>query len=212
MALGILGKKIAMTRVFTASGEQVPVTVIQAGPNLVVGKRTLEQDGYTAVRVGFGERKAKHTNKPLAGEMKKAGLEKAPKVIREFRVTAEELAQYEIGKPVPADLFKDGQSVDVTGITKGKGFAGVVKKFKVGGSIEGHGSHEYFRHIGAIGQRKTPGRVFKNKKMPGHQGVEKVTIQNLKIVSVDSENGLILVKGGIPGAQNGLVVIRSTVK
>lgn len=208
---GILGKKIGMTRVFTDSGEQVPVTVVQAGPCTVIGKRTQETDSYTALRLGFGTRKASRTNQARAGEAKKAGVE-APQYIREFRMNDEELAGYEVGQVVKADVFEKGQAVDVTGWTRGLGFAGVVKKFKVGGMIEGHGTHEFFRHIGSIGQRKSPGRVFKNKKMPGRKGNVRVMTQNLKVVGVDVENNLLLIHGAVPGAPNGFVIIRPSFK
>jgi large subunit ribosomal protein L3 len=201
-----------MTRVFTETGTQVPVTVVNAGPCTVVGKRTQETDGYTALRVGFGLRKDKHTNKPLAGEAKKAGV-KSSRVIREFRVTGEELAKYEVGQTLTAsDLFVKGQAIDVVGTSKGKGFQGVVKKHKMAGFVEAHGTHEYYRHAGAIGQRKTPGRVFKNKRMPGHMGSERVSIQNLTVVDIDVENNIVLVSGAIPGVQNSLVTLKATVK
>jgi large subunit ribosomal protein L3 len=212
MAAGLLGTKVGMTRVFTENGEQVPVTVISVGACTVVGKRTLEQDKYTALRVGFGERKEVHTNKAQAGEAKKAGVKPA-KVIREFRMTAEELAGFEVGQTLAIDkLFSKGQAVDVTGTSRGRGFAGVFKKHHMAGFVEGHGTHEYFRHMGAIGQRKTPGRVFKNKRMPGHMGVERVTTQNVKIVDIDTENGLVLLKGAAPGHPESLVMITPSVK
>jgi len=211
MALGLIGKKIGMTRVFTAAGEQVPVTVLQLGPCTVVGKRTMEKDGYTALRIGFGERKDKHTSKPLAGEYKKSNL-KPHREIREFRVTADELGKFEVGQVLKSDLFKAGQLVDVAGTSRGLGFAGVVKKFKVAGFVEAHGTHEYYRHIGAIGQRKTPGRVFKNQKMPGHKGVVRRTVQNLTVVEIDGDNSLLLVKGSVAGHANGLVLVKPAVK
>jgi large subunit ribosomal protein L3 len=211
MAAGLIGKKVGMTRVFTAEGNQVPVTVVTVGPCTIIGKRTQETDGYTAIRVGFGERKAKHTNKPMAGEAKKSG-QAAPVSIHEFRVTAAELATFEVGQKLGPDLFAKGAKVDVTGTSRGRGFAGVFKRHHMAGFVEGHGSHEYFRHGGAIGQRKTPGRVFKNKRMPGHMGVERKTIQNLKIVDIDTENGLVLVHGAIPGHPEALVTIKPTVK
>jgi large subunit ribosomal protein L3 len=212
MAAGLLGKKVGMTRVFIENGEQVPVSVVIAGPCIVIGKRTMEQDKYTAIRVGLGERKEKHTSKPLAGEAKKNGV-KAAKVIREFRVTPEELATYEIGQTLTVDkLFTKGQLIDVMGISRGKGFQGVMKRHNMAGFVEAHGSHEYYRHAGAIGQRKTPGRVFKNKRMPGHMGLDRVTIQGLKIVDIDVENNLVLVSGSIPGHPTTLVTITPTVK
>lgn len=211
MAAGIIGKKVGMTRVFTEDGNQVPVTVVAVGPCTVVGKRTLETDKYTALRVGFGERKEKHTNKAMAGEAKKSG-QKAPIQTKEFRVTAEELAKFEIGQQLKADFFAKGQAVDVSGVSRGRGFAGVFKRHHMAGFVEGHGSHEYFRHGGAIGQRKTPGRVFKNKRMPGHMGVDNKTIQNLKIVDIDAENNLVLIHGAIPGHPESVVVIKPSVK
>jgi large subunit ribosomal protein L3 len=201
-----------MTRVFTETGEQVPVTVVVTGPCVVVGKRTQEKDAYTALRLGFEERSEKHTNKPQAGEAKKSG-QKAPKVIREFRVTAEDLGKFEIGQTLKAsDVFTKGQFVDVVGTTRGRGFQGVVKRHKMAGFVEAHGSHEYYRHPGAIGQRKTPGRVFKNKRMPGHMGTDRVTIQNLKIVDIDAENNIVLIGGAIPGHPTSLVRISPSVK
>lgn len=212
MAAGLLGTKVGMTRVFIENGEQVPVTVVSVATCTVVGKRTLEVDGYTALRLGFGERKEVHTNKAQAGEAKKAGVKPA-RTIREFRMTAEELATFEVGQTIPADkLFSKGQAVDVTGTSRGRGFAGVFKRHHMSGFVEGHGSHEYFRHGGAIGQRKTPGRVFKNLRMPGHMGAEIVTTQNLKIVDIDVENSLILLKGAVPGHPEGLLVVKPSVK
>jgi large subunit ribosomal protein L3 len=212
MAAGLLGQKVGMTRVFTENGEQVPVTVLSVGACTVIGKRTLEQDKYTALRVGFGERKEVHTNKAQAGEAKKAGVKPA-KIIREFRMTPEELATFEVGQALTPDkLFTKGQAVDVTGTSRGRGFAGVFKRHHMSGFVEGHGSHEYFRHGGAIGQRKTPGRVFKNVRMPGHMGVDRVTTQNLKIVDVDVENGLLLIKGAVAGHPEGLVIVTPSVK
>jgi len=211
MAAGIIGKKVGMTRVFTADGNQVPVSVVAVGPCTIVGKRTQETDGYTAIRVGFGVRKAKHTNKAQAGEAKKSG-QAAPRKIVEFRVTAEELAKFEIGQELKADFFAKDQAVDVTGTSRGRGFAGVFKRHHMAGFVEGHGSHEYFRHGGAIGQRKTPGRVFKNVRMPGHMGVEKKTIQNLKVVDFDVENSIVLIQGAIPGSPEGTIVIKPSVK
>jgi large subunit ribosomal protein L3 len=211
MAAGLIGKKVGMTRVFTAEGNQVPVSVVAVGPCIVIGKRTKDVDGYTAVRVGFGFRKDKHTNKPQAGEAKKSG-QKAPVKIQEFRLTEAELAGFEVGQELKADFFTKGQKVDVVGTSRGRGFAGVFKRHHMAGFVEGHGSHEYFRHGGAIGQRKTPGRVFKNKRMPGHMGVERKTIQNLKVVDVDVENNIVLIHGAIPGHPEGLITIKPTVK
>lgn len=211
MAAGLIGKKIGMTRVFAPDGNQVPVSIIAVGPCTIVGKRTLETDKYTAIRLGIGERKEKHTTKPRAGEAKKSG-QKAPRNIREFRVTPEELAKFEVGQQLKADFFQLGQAVDVTGTSRGRGFAGVFKRHHMSGFVEGHGSHEYFRHAGAIGQRKTPGRVFKNKRMPGHMGNVRKTIQNLKVVDIDLDNNLLLVYGAIPGHPDAMVIVRPSVK
>lgn len=212
MSAGLIGKKVGMTRVFTDNGEQVAVTVVKAGPCTIVGKRTQELDQYSAIRLGYGDLKESHTNKPAAGEMKKAGLKAAPKLVREFRVDASELGKFETGTQLKADFFKKGDWVDVTGHSKGRGFAGVFKRHHMAGFVEGHGAHEYFRHGGAIGQRKTPGRVFKNKRMPGHMGTEKVTIQKVKVIDVDVENNLILIAGTVPGAPEGIITIKPTVK
>lgn len=211
MAAGLIGKKVGMTRVFTDSGEQVPVTVIQAGPCLVLGKRTQERDTYTAVQLGFGEVKEQRLTKPELGQYKKSG-QTPKKIVREFRVEADELGNFEVGQELKADFFSRGQLIDVTGTSRGRGFAGVVKRYKFGGAIEGHGSHEHFRHGGAIGQRKSPGRVFKNKKMPGHMGNDRITVQNLEVVDIDAENNLVLVKGAVPGHPNGLVILRPAIK
>ncbi len=211
MAVGLLGRKIGMTRVFTESGEQVPVTVVQTGQLVVIGKRTLELDKYSAIRVGFEERTERRTNKPRAGEAKKSNV-KPPKVIREFRVTPEEAAKYEIGQAITPALFEKGAAVDVVGTSRGRGFQGVVKMHHMAGFVEAHGTHEYYRHAGAIGQRKTPGRVFKNKRMPGHMGMERITIQNLKVVDIDLENNVVLIQGAIPGHPDGLVTVFPSVK
>jgi large subunit ribosomal protein L3 len=209
---GLIGKKVGMTQVFTEDGNQVPVSVIDVTSCVVVGKRTPEKDKYSAVMLGFGTRNEKHTSKPLAGTFKKLGA-KATRTIKEFRVTPEEAATYNVGDEVKADLFTKGQLVDVTGITRGRGFQGVVRRWSFKGSLtKTHGTHEYQRHPGAIGQRKTPGRVYPNKKMPGHFGVEKVTTQNLTVVEVIADKGLLLVKGAIPGHNEALVYVRPAVK
>lgn len=208
---GVIGKKVGMTQVFTDEGNVVPVTVVDITGCVVVGKRTPEKDKYSAVALGFGEVKEKRVTKAKAGSLKKAG---APlrRHIREFRVGAEEAAKLNVGDEVKADLFKKGQLVDITGTTKGRGFQGVMKRWSFAGFSQTHGTHEYRRHPGAIGQRKTPGRIYPNKKMPGHYGVERVTTQNLTVVDVVPEKGLILVKGAIPGHNEGVVYIRPSVK
>lgn len=209
---GLIGKKIGMTQVFSEEGNLVPVTVIDVTTCQVVGKRTPEKDQYSAVMVGFGETKEKRCNKAVLGFFKKAN---APlrRHIKEFRVTAEEASGMNVGDALKADLFAKGELVDVTGVTKGRGFSGVMRRWSFKGSqTKTHGTHEYQRHPGAIGQRKTPGRVYPNKKMPGHYGVEQVTTQNLQVVDVDVEKGLLLVKGAVPGHNEALVYVRPSIK
>lgn len=205
--LGLMGKKIGMTQVFEKGGELVPVTVIQAGPCTVMQKRTLQGDGYEAVQLGFGEQKAQRLSKAAREHRKKGG--KMVAVLREFRADADR----EVGQDLKiADLFKVGDLVDVTGVTKGKGFQGVIKRHGFSGLPATHGTHEYFRHGGSIGNRTHPGRVFKNKRMAGQMGSLRVTAQNLAIIAVREDENLLLVRGAIPGARNGLVFVRPAVK
>jgi large subunit ribosomal protein L3 len=209
---GLIGKKVGMTQVFTDEGAAVPVTVIDFSSCEVVGKRTQDKDAYSAVILGIGEAKEKHLTKAMAGSFKKAGA-KPKRVIREFRVDAAELDGYTVGEPVKLDLFKKGDVVDVSGVTKGRGFSGVIRRWGFKGSLtKTHGTHEYQRHPGSIGQRKTPGRVYPNKKLPGQYGNENITVQNISVVEVIAEKSLILVKGGIPGSINGLVEMKPSVK
>jgi len=208
---GLIGKKVGMTQVFTEDGNLVPVTVIDASTCVVVGKRTPEKDKYSAVMLGFGEGKEKRLTKAALGFFKKAGTP-LRRHLKEFRVNAEVAAKLNVGDPVKVDLFAKGQWVDVTGITKGRGFQGVVRRWSFAGFRQSHGTHEYRRHPGAVGQRKTPGRVYPNKKMPGHYGVEQVTSQNLEVVDVDVEKGLLLVKGAIPGHNDGIVYVKPAIK
>ena len=209
---GLIGKKIGMTQVFNDEGNLVPVTVIDVTTCQVVGKRTPEKDAYSAVTLGYGEIREKSLSKAQIGSFKKAGAS-VRRHVREFRVSPEEAAGFTVGEAVKADMFEKGQLVDVTGITKGRGFSGVMRRWSFKGSqTKTHGTHEYQRHPGAIGQRKTPGRVYPNKKMPGHYGVEQVTTQNLTVVDVDVEKGLLLVKGGVAGHNNAIVYIRPSVK
>ena len=208
---GLIGKKVGMTQVFTEDGSMVPVTVIDATSCTVVDKRTAERDHYSAVTLGFGEVKEKRLSRAELGTFKKAKI--APRRhLKEFRLTPEEAAAFTVGESVKVDLFTKGELVDVTGITKGRGFQGVMKRWNFRGYGQTHGTHEYRRHPGAIGQRKTPGRVYPNKKMPGHYGVEQVTTQNLTVVDVDVEKGLLLVKGAVPGHGDGLVFVHPAVK
>ncbi|NLL06624.1 MAG: 50S ribosomal protein L3 [Clostridiaceae bacterium] len=205
----ILGKKIGMTQIFTEAGLSIPVTVIEAGPCTVIQKKTVDTDGYEAVKVGFVDAKEKGLNKPQKGQFSK--IKVAPKkYVREFR--AEDLDKYEVGQEIKvADMFENGEKIDVTGISKGKGFAGVIKKYGHSRGRETHGS-KYHRGVGSLGANSNPARVFKGKKLPGHMGVERVTVQNLDIVRVDAERNLLLVKGAVPGAKGGLVIIKNTVK
>ena len=209
---GLIGKKVGMTQVFSEEGNLVPVTVVDVNSCVVVGKRTPERDQYAAVVLGFGELAERKVSKPRAGGFKKAG---APprRQLKEFRVSPEELAGYNVGDAVRPEMFSKGQLVDVTGITKGRGFQGVMRRWNFKGSqTKTHGTHEYQRHPGAIGQRKTPGRVYPNKKLPGHYGVEQVTTQNLTVVDVVADKGLILIKGALPGHNEALVYLKPSVK
>ena len=212
---GLIGKKVGMTSVFLEDGSAQPVTVVEVEPNLVLGHRTQERDGYTALLVAFGklgEKGEKRMNKPHLGQFKKKG-QPAHRKIREFRVEAKELEANAAGSNVTVELFKKGDHVDVTGISRGFGFAGVVKMHHMKGQARNAASaHEVHRHAGAIGQRKTPGRVYKNKRMPGHMGVEKVTVQNLKVIDVIGESNLILIAGSVPGHNQTVLTIRPAVK
>lgn len=208
---GLIGKKVGMTQVFTDDGNAVPVTVIDTSTCTVVGKRTQEKDEYTAVILGFGVPKEKNLTAAQKGSFKKAGAQ-ARKVLKEFRVSAEELGSFNVGDAVKPDMFKKGELVDVTGITKGRGTQGVMKRWNFRGFGQTHGTHEYRRHPGAIGQRKTPGRVYPNKKLPGHYGVEQVTTQNLTVVDVIPDKGLLLVKGGVAGHGDGIVYVKPSIK
>lgn len=209
---GLLGKKLGMTQVFTETGDLRPVTAVHAGANVVIGHRTAERDGYTAIRLGYDEKPLRLANKPELGELKKNGL--APqRVVQELRVTEAELAQYEVGKTVPLDVvFKSGTYVDVIGTSKGKGYQGVMKRHNMGGFRSSHGVHEFFRHGGSIGCRLTPGRVHKGKRMSGHMGDERTTVQNLPIVEVLADQGILLLGGSVPGARNGYLLVKNATK
>jgi len=212
MNKAIVGKKLGMTQIFTDDGRLVPVTVIEAGPCTVVQKKTKEKDGYEAVQVGFDSltenRAKKLLNKPEAGHLKKAGA--APvRTLREFRF--EDCAGYEVGQELKADQFAAGDVIDVTGTSKGHGFTGAIYRWNQHTGPMSHGS-KYHRGVGSMGANSDPSRVFKNKHMPGHYGVERVTIQNLTVMRVDAERNLILVRGAIPGPNNGLVIVRNACK
>jgi large subunit ribosomal protein L3 len=209
---GVYGRKLGFTQIFTEDGTVQRVTVIEAGPITIVGKRTKEKDGYTALILGLEERKEKHTNKPLAGYYKKANT--TPKrILKELRVTEEVAAKYEAGATLKLDeVFKAGEFVDARGTTRGRGFSGVMRRWSFAGGVGSHGTHEYFRHGGSIGTNMTPGRTLPNLKMPGQYGNETVSVLNLKIARVDAEKHLLLIEGGIPGSKNGIVLIRHAVK
>lgn len=207
---GLIGKKIGMTQVFGADGSVLPVTVIQTGPCVVVQKRETGRDGYNALQLGFGSRKSQRVNKPEQGHMVKAG-KGAFQLLREFR--SEDVGQYEVGQEIKvADLFKVGDRVDVSGTSKGRGFTGVIKRWGFAGFPGSHGTHEYFRHGGSIGNRSYPGRVFKGKKMAGQWGNERISVQNLEVIGVRAEDNLLLIKGAVPGAKRGFVFIRRAIK
>ncbi len=205
----ILGKKLGMTQVYDAQNVLVPVTVVEAGPCPVVQVKTTETDGYNAVQLGFATKKPKNTARGEMNHAKKAGLEVAPRVLSEVRLAA--APTLTVGDVVNVTSFTEGQLVDVIGVTKGKGFQGVVKRFRVAGGPAAHGSM-FHRRIGSVGMRQTPGRVWKNQRMPGHMGQEKRTVQNLRVVKVIPDKNLILVKGAIPGANGDDVIVRSAIK
>ncbi len=202
---GLIGRKLGMTQVYTAEGVLVPVTVIQAGPCTVVATRRADRDGYLAAQLGFGTAKAQRLGKAVQGQFKKAGTG-AFAVVREVHVRDEEPPAVGTELTVGA-LFQPGERVQVTGITKGRGTAGVIKRHKFGGFPASHGTHEYFRHGGSIGNRSYPGRVFKGKRMAGRYGADRVTIRNLEIVAVRPDEHLLLVRGAVPGARNGTVMV-----
>ena len=204
---GILGKKIGMTQIFTEAGEVVPVTVVEAGPVVVTQVKTIENDGYNAVQVGFVNAKEKSLNKPQKGHLAAANTLK--KHLKEFRV--ESVDAYTVGQEIKADVFATGEMIDVTGISKGKGFQGPIKRHGQSRGPESHGSR-YHRRPGSMGACSYPGRVFKNKKLAGHMGSVKVTVQNLEVVRVDADKNFILVKGAIPGAKGSVVTLKEAVK
>ncbi len=210
--MGLIGKKLGMTQVFSADGERVPVTAIAVGPCVVVNKRTAERDKYSAIQLGFEEKKPERVNRPDTGYFTKAGV-KPTKVLQEIRLADADAAKYEIGQVIKAsDVFSKGNAVDVIGQSKGKGYQGVLKRHKLGGSRNTHGTHEFFRHGGSIGCRLTPGRVHKGKRMTGHMGDERKTIQNLELVDILNDENVILVRGAVPGGKNGYVLVQNAVK
>lgn len=210
-SLGLLGRKVGMTRLFTDDGDSVPVTVVDVSDNRVAQVKTQAADGYDALQVTFGKRRASRVTKPAAGHLAKAGVE-AGEIIQEFRVTAEVAAQYAAGASVPVTLFAAGQKVDVQGTSIGKGFAGTIKRHNFKSQRASHGNSRSHNVPGSIGMAQDPGRIFPGKKMTGHMGDATVTTQNLDVVRIDEARQLLLIKGSIPGAPGGFVTVRATVK
>ncbi|MGQ9780589.1 MAG: 50S ribosomal protein L3 [Bacillota bacterium] len=208
MAKGILGRKIGMTQIFGADGQLIPVTVVEAGPCVVVQKKTTAVDGYDAIQLGFGEKRERLFNKPLRGHFAKHGVTPR-RFLREIRLEEGD-PSYEVGQEIKVDIFREGEYVDVTGKSKGKGFAGVIKRWNFNRAPMAHGSM-YHRRTGSL-CATDPARVFKNRKLPGRMGGERVTIQGLRVVKVDPERNLLLVKGAVPGPKGGLLIIKETVK
>jgi large subunit ribosomal protein L3 len=211
MSLGLVGRKVGMTRVFTADGDSVPVTVLDVSNNRVTQIKTPEKDGYSAVQVTFGTRRASRVNKPAAGHLAKAGVE-AGSVLREFTVPDSDVANIAVGGKIGVDLFKVGQLVDVSATTQGKGYAGVIKRHHFRSNRASHGNSRSHNVPGSIGMAQDPGRVFPGKRMSGHLGAVKRTTQSLEIVRIDAERGLLLVKGAVPGSRGGNVIVRPAVK
>lgn len=208
MKKAILGRKLGMTQIFNENGKIIPVTVVEAGPCVVLQKKTVEKDGYNAIQVGFADIREKLVNKPLKGHFAKAGAS-VKRFVKEFRL--EDISAYEVGSEFNADIFAAGDKIDVSGISKGKGFAGVIKRWNFHRGPETHGS-KFHRAVGSMGASSSPSRTFKNKRMPGHMGNANTTVLNLEVVKVMPEKNVILIKGGIPGPNKGLVVIKNAVK
>ena len=211
MSLGLVGRKVGMTRIFSDDGRAVPVTVLDVANNRVTQIKTPETDGYAAVQVTYGKRRASRVNKPQAGHLAKAGVE-AGELLREFRVEPDALANLKVGEVVAVDTFKVGELVDVTGTTKGRGFSGVIRRHNFSSNRASHGNSRSHNTPGSIGMAQDPGRVFPGKRMSGHYGSETRTAQTLTVVRVDAERGLLLVKGSVPGADGGHIIVRPAVK
>lgn len=207
----LLGKKIGMTQIFGENGDAIPVTVIQAGPCVVCQKKAPDKDHYSAIQLGFLPVEEKRINRPVKGHFEKKNLSPM-KYLKEFRVDDKDLKDYEVGQEIKADRFKEGDFVDITGTTKGRGFTGVIKRHGFHGPSASHGTHDYKRHGGSIGSSSFPSRVYKGLKMAGRMGTERVTILNLKVIKVKPEQNCLVVQGAIPGARNGLLLIKSSVK
>jgi len=211
MAIGLVGRKAGMTRIFTEEGASIPVTVVLVEPNVIAQVKSEESDGYQAIQVTTGKRRPNRVTKPMAGHFAKASVEPG-RALWEFRVAAADMDGLEVGASYGVERFSEGQRVDVSGTTIGKGFAGVIKRHNFSMQDATHGNSLSHRAPGSIGQNQTPGRVFKGKKMAGHMGNKKRTVQNLEVVRVDSERSLILIKGAVPGAKNGDLIIKASVK
>ena len=211
MSLGLVGRKIGMTRIFTDDGAAVPVTVLDMSNNRVSQVKTVGTDGYEALQIAHGSRKASRVNKPESGHYAKAGIE-AGQGLTEFRVGADVVAQYQPGAVITVEIFQPGQMVDVSGVTQGKGFAGTIKRHSFGSQRASHGNSRSHNVPGSIGQAQDPGRIFPGKRMSGHMGAVKRTVQNLEVVRVDAERQLLMIKGAVPGAKGGEVVVRPAVK
>jgi len=208
MKKAIIAKKVGMTQVFTEKGNLVPVTVLEAGPCVVVQKKTMENDNYEAIQIGFGDVKEKQMTKPEAGHFEKAGVA-ARKILKEFRL--EDVSAYEVGSEIKADVFEAGERVDVSGVSKGKGYQGTIKRYGQQRGPMAHGS-KYHRSLGSLSSGTTPGRVKKGKGMPGHMGAVNTTVQNLEVVRADAEKNLLLIKGAVPGPKGAILVIKDSVK
>jgi large subunit ribosomal protein L3 len=211
MSLGLVGRKVGMTRIFTDDGDSVPVTVLDVTDNRVVQIKKPDTDGYTAVQITYGKRRASRVTKAQAGHLAKAGVE-AGALTREFRVTEDDLANLQVGGKVGVDVFKVGQKIDVSGTTQGKGFSGVIKRHNFGSGRASHGNSRSHNTPGSTGQAQDPGRVFPGKRMPGQYGNVTRTVQNLVVVRVDAERGLLLVRGAVPGSKGGHLIVRPAVK
>jgi large subunit ribosomal protein L3 len=211
MTIGLVGRKVGMTRIFTDDGDSVPVTVVDVSANRVTQIKTPDTDGYAAIQVGFGIRRNNRVAKPAAGHFAKAGVEAAQQ-LKEFTVSVEQVAQYQVSRPIGADIFAVGQLVDVTGTSQGKGYAGVIKRHHFRSNRASHGNSRSHNVPGSIGMAQDPGRVFPGKRMSGHLGNVQRTVQRLEIVRVDTERSLLLIKGSIPGSKGGNVIVRPTVK
>ena len=211
MSLGLVGRKVGMTRIFTAEGDSIPVTVLDVSDNRVTQIKTVETDGYTAVQVAFGTRRASRVTKPLAGHLAKAGVQ-AGEILKEFKIDAAKAAELSAGAVIGVDLFEVGQKIDVQGVSIGKGYAGTIKRYNFASGRASHGNSRSHNVPGSIGMAQDPGRVFPGKRMTGHMGDDTVTVQNLEIARIDADRKLLLVKGAVPGAKGGKVFVTPAVK